>query len=120
MECDPSPHMHAEHINMLSSAVVEARQTGTLSAGGIVNNNKCDTSPNPALPLFPIQGPRVLAKLDRGLSSRNEWLHIEPVVFVWAHQIAQVFLRCAGCNHVYLLVVSGPPKAGLLLLLEWQ
>jgi hypothetical protein len=69
--------MHAEHINMLSSAVVEARQTGTLSAGGIVNNNKCDTSPNPALPLFPIQGPRVLAKLDRGLSSRKEWLHIE-------------------------------------------
>ncbi len=47
----------------------------TLSAGGIVN--EFDTEPNSALHLFPTQGPRVLAKLDRGLSSQKEWLHSE-------------------------------------------
>ena len=49
-------HMCMQSIsNILSPSVVEARQEGTLSAGGIVN--KCDTEPNPAFHLFPIQGP---------------------------------------------------------------
>ena len=98
-------HMHKEHIEQLIAVGSRGKARRHPKPGRVVN--ECDAEPNPALHLFPIRGHRVLAKLDRGLSSQNEWLHIEFVVFIWAHQITQIFLRCAGCNHFMDVFVGG-------------
>jgi len=69
--------------------------------------NKGNTYLNPVFDLHLVVGPRMLAKLDRGLLIRNKRLHIELVIFVWAYQIAQFVHRCGGSDHLVDHSVGG-------------